>query len=105
MKRSGIKNMRSNWSATTDGLIYSGMDFIAYVTPSIKPQSYGCVKLNQIMWNVYFNKGMGSEDRRQSKVSQFTNCEHAVDYVEKFFELSISEQREQFNMWCKEVKL
>ena len=98
MKRSGIKNMKSNWSATTDGLIYSGMDFIAYVTPFYYSG-------NHIMWYVYFSKGMGSEDRRHSKVNQFTSCEHAVDYVEKFFELSISEQREQFDMWCKEVKL
>ncbi len=89
--------MKSNWSATTDGLIYSGMDFIAYVTPSIQH--------SHIMWNVCFSKGMGSEDRRHSKVNQFTSCDHAIDYVEKFFELSISEQREQFDMWCKEVKL
>lgn len=97
MKRSGTKNMKSNWSAITDGLIYSGMDFIACVFPSMQH--------NHIMWNVYFSKGMGSEDRRHSNVSQFASCDHAVDYVEKFFELSISEQREQFNMWCKEVKL
>ena len=97
MKRSGIENMRSNWSTTIAGLMYSGMDFIAYVYPSAKQ--------NHILWNVYFDKGNGSEDRRHSNVNQFASCDRAVDYVEKFFELSISEQREQFDMWCKEVKL
>lgn len=97
MKRSGIKSMKSNWSVTTDGLIYFGTDFIAYAFPA--------TKYDHILWNVYFSKGMGSEDRRHSIINQFTSCEHAVAYVEKFFELSISEQREQFDMWCKEVKL
>lgn len=95
--------MKSNWTALTNKLMYCGMDFLGYVEPFV-PTGLMCgeeYNYNYVKYRVWFYEGDGSETRRETPITDFTNLEHAIDHVEKFFELDIEKQREQFEMLIK----
>lgn len=94
--------MKDNWTATTSGLRYAGMDFLAYVEaePDTIKTGKDEIYTGHIKWGVYFYNGDGAEERKETKKTYFTSCAHAVEYVDHFFEMSIEDQREQFRMAC-----
>ena len=68
-------------------LIYIGLDFVAFVEQTSKPEE----------WQVRITKGDGSEDKSVI-INYYYTLGSAVQDVERFFNLSIPEQREQFEM-------
>ena len=97
--------MTSNWCATTSGLRYAGMDFLAYVEPEPVTQRFNGEDYysRQIKWGAYFYNGDGAEERKETKKTYFASCAHAVQHVDDFFELDVEKQREQFRMMCNEA--
>lgn len=81
--------MNDHWRVIDNCLIYTGFDFVAFVEPANKP--------NIVMWQVRITKGDGSEDKSVI-INYYYTLSLAVQDVERFFNLSIPEQREQFEM-------
>ena len=79
--------MKENWRIIDNCLIYTGIDFVAFVEPTNKPEE----------WHVRITKGDGSEDKSVI-INYYYTLSLAVQDVERFFDLSIPEQREQFEM-------
>ena len=84
--------MKENWRIIDNCLIYTGLDFVAFVEQTNKPEL--------VKWQVRITKGDGSEDKSVIINYYYTLCS-AVQDVERFFDLSIPEQREQFEMSIK----
>lgn len=82
-----MKNI--HWSVIDNYLIYTGLDFVAFVEPTNKPEL--------VKWQVRITKGDGSEDKSVI-INYYYTLSLAVQDVERFFDLSIPEQREQFEM-------
>ena len=81
--------MNDHWRVIDNCLIYTGLDFVTFVEPANKP--------NIVSWQARITKGDGSEDK--SAITElYCTLGSAVQDVERFFDLSISEQREQFEM-------
>lgn len=84
--------MKSNWFAYKDYVSYSGATFIGYI------------HFISIDYNIYFDyflsEGTGGKDTPLRRTESF---KEAIEFIEKFFELSVSEQREQFNAMLKEA--
>ncbi len=83
----------NHWSVIDNCLIYTGLDFVAFVEPSNKT--------DLVRWQVRITKGDGSEDKSVIINYYYYTLGSAVEYVERFFDLSITEQREQFGMESK----
>ena len=81
--------MKENWRIIDNCLIYTGIDFVAFVEPTNKPEF--------VKWQVRITKGDGSEDKSVI-INYYYTLSLAVQDVERFFDLSVSEQREQFEM-------
>lgn len=81
--------MNDHWRVIDNRLIYTGLDFVAFVEPTNKPEL--------VMWQVRITKGDGSEDKSEI-INYYYILGSAVQDVERFFNLSIPEQREQFEM-------
>lgn len=81
--------MKDNWSVIDNCLIYTGIDFVAFVEPTNKPEL--------VKWQVRITKGDGSEDKSVI-INYYYTLSLAVQDVERFFDLPIPEQREQFEM-------
>ena len=81
--------MNDHWRVIDNCLIYTGLDFVAFVEPANKS--------NIVMWQVRITKGDGSEDKSVI-INYYYTLGSAVQDVERFFNLSIPEQREQFEM-------
>ena len=79
--------MKENWRIIDNCLIYTGLDFVAFVEQTSKHEE----------WQVRITKGDGSEDKSVI-INYYYTLSLAVQDVERFFDLSISEQREQFEM-------
>lgn len=84
--------MKENWRTIDNCLIYTGLDFVAFVEPTNKPEL--------VKWQVRITKGDGSEDKSVI-INYYYTLSLAVQDVERFFDLSIPEQREQFEMRSK----
>lgn len=82
----------THWRVIDNCLIYTGLDFVAFVEPANKP--------NIVMWQVRITKGDGSEDKSVI-INYYYTLGSAVQDVERFFNMSILEQREQFEMRSK----
>ena len=81
--------MKENWRIIDNCLIYTGLDFVAFVEQTSKPEL--------VKWQVRITKGDGSEDKSVI-INYYYTLSLAVQDVERFFDLSIPEQREQFEM-------
>ena len=81
--------MKENWRTIDNCLIYTGLDFVAFVEQTNKPEL--------VKWQVRITKGDGSEDKSVI-INYYYTLSLAVQDVERFFDLSIPEQREQFEM-------
>lgn len=81
--------MKENWRIIDNCLIYTGLDFVAFVEQTNKPEL--------VKWQVRITKGDGSEDKSVI-INYYYTLSLAVQDVERFFDLSIPEQREQFEM-------
>lgn len=81
--------MNDHWCIKENCLIYTGLDFVAFVEPTNKPEL--------VRWQVKITKGDGSEDKSEIKNYYYT-LQSAVQYVERFFEMPIFKQREQFEI-------
>lgn len=79
----------SHWSVIDNCLIYTGLDFVAFVEPTDE--------LKLVSWQAKITKGDGSEDKSVI-INYYYTLSSAVQDVERFFDLSIPEQREQFEM-------
>ena len=77
------------WRIIDNCLIYTGIDFVAFVELTNKPEL--------VKWQVRITKGDGSEDKSVI-INYYYTLSLAVQDVERFFDLSIPEQREQFEM-------
>lgn len=75
------------WRIIDNCLIYTGLDFVAFVEQTSKLEE----------WQVRITKGDGSEDKSVI-INYYYTLSLAVQDVERFFDLSIPEQREQFEM-------
>ena len=84
--------MKENWRIIDNCLIYTGFDFVAFVEQTNKPEL--------VKWQVRIAKGDGSEDKSVI-INYYYTLGSAVQDVERFFDLSIPEQREQFEMSSK----
>ena len=84
--------MKENWRIIDNCLIYTGLDFVAFVEQTNKPEL--------VKWQVRITKGDGSEDKSVI-INYYYALGSAVQDVERFFDLSIPEQREQFEMSSK----
>lgn len=84
--------MKENWRIIDNCLIYTGLDFVAFVELTNKPEL--------VKWQVRITKGDGSEDKSVI-INYYYTLSLAVQDVERFFDLSIPEQREQFEMSSK----
>ena len=84
--------MKSHWSVLDNCLIYTGLDFVAFVEPT--------EKLKLVSWQARITKGDGSEDK-SAITAYYCSLSSAVQDVERFFNMSILEQREQFEMSSK----
>ena len=84
--------MKSHWSVLDNCLIYTGLDFVAFVEPT--------EKLKLVSWQARITKGDGSEDK-SAIIDHYCTLSSAVQDVERFFNMSILEQREQFKMRSK----
>ena len=83
--------MKYNWKVIDNCLIYPGLDFVAFVEPK---------KLELVSWQVRITKGDGSEDK-SAITDLYCTLGSAVQDVERFFNMSVLEQREQFKMRSK----
>lgn len=81
--------MKDNWCVHENCLIYTGLDFVAFVEPTNKPEL--------VKYQVRITKGDGSEDKSEIK-NYYYSLQSAVQYVEQFFDMPIFDQREQFEM-------
>lgn len=79
--------MNDHWRVIDNCLIYTGLDFVAFVEQTSKPEE----------WQVRITKGDGSEDKSVT-INYYYTLSLAKQDVERFFDLSIPEQREQFEM-------
>ena len=79
----------THWSVIDNCLIYTGLDFVAFVEPT--------EDLKLVSWRTRITKGDGSEDKSVI-INYYYTLSLAVQDVERFFDLSIPEQREQFEM-------
>ena len=84
--------MKSHWNVLDNCLIYTGLDFVAFVEPT--------EKLKLVSWQARITKGDGSEDK-SAIIDHYCTLSSAVQDVERFFNMSILEQREQFEMRSK----
>ena len=75
------------WRIIDNCLIYTGLDFVAFVEQTSKLEE----------WQVRITKGDGSEDKSVI-INYYYTLSLAVQDIERFFDLSIPEQREQFEM-------
>lgn len=82
----------SHWSVIDNCLIYTGIDFVAFVGPTDE--------LKLVSWQARITKGDGSEDK-SAITDYYYSLSSAVQDVERFFNMSILEQREQFEMRSK----
>lgn len=82
----------SHWSVIENCLIYTCIDFVAFVEPTDE--------LKLVSWQVRITKGDGSEDK-SAITDYYCSLSSAVQDVERFFNMSILEQREQFKMRSK----
>lgn len=82
----------THWSVIDNCLIYTGTDFAAFVKPT--------ENLKLVSWQARITKGDGSEDKSAITELYYT-LGSAVQDVERFFNMSILEQREQFEMRSK----
>jgi len=73
-------NMKSNWSANKNHLMYSGADFLGFVKPA-----FGLHGLEYIVW-------LAKDDQR-TRILHMNSLKECVDKVENFFAKPISEQR------------
>ncbi len=85
--------MKDNWFVKENCLIYTGLDFVAFVEPTDKPEL--------VKYQVKITKGDGSEDKSEI-TSSYCSLQSAVQYVERFFDMPIFDQREQFEL-CSRV--
>lgn len=81
--------MKDNWTAEENCLIYTGLDFVAFVEPTNKPEL--------VKYQVRITKGDGSEDKSEI-INYYYSLQSAIQYVERFFDMPIFDQREQFTM-------
>lgn len=98
--------MKSNWSVYNNRLVYSGVDFLGYVEPFV-PKGLMCgeeYNYNYVKYRTWIYEGDGSETRRDTPIQEFLSLERAIDSIEMFFELSIEEQRSQFETLVKQKK-
>ena len=79
--------MKDHWRVIDNCLIYTGLDFVAFVKPVNNPYL--------VSWQVRITKGDGSEDK-SAIIDCYCTLGSAVQDVEHFFNLSVLEQREQF---------
>lgn len=84
--------MKENWRTIDNCLIYTGLDFVAFVEPTDE--------LKLVSWQARITKGEGSEDK-SAIIDYYCSLSSAVQDVERFFNMSILEQREQFEMRSK----
>ena len=84
--------MKDNWTVEENCLIYTGLDFIAFVEPTNKPEL--------VKYQVRITKGDGSEDKSEI-TNYYYSLQSAIQYVERFFDMPIFDQREQFVMESK----
>ena len=82
----------SHWSVIDNCLIYTGLDFVAFVEPT--------ETLKLVSWQTRITKGDGSEDK-SAIIDCYCTLGSAVQDVERFFNMSVLEQREQFKMRSK----
>ena len=91
--------MKSNWSVYNNRLVYSGADFLGYVEPFV-PKGLMCgeeYNYNYVKYRTWIYEGDGSETRPHTPTQEFLS-------LEMFFELSIEEQRAQFETLVKQKK-
>ena len=79
----------THWSVIDNCLIYTGTGFVAFVEPT--------ENLKLVSWQARITKGDGSEDKSVI-INYYYTLGSAVQDVERFFNMSILEQREQFEM-------
>lgn len=79
----------THWSVIDNCLIYTGTNFVAFVEPT--------ENLKLVSWQARITKGDGSEDKSVI-INYYYTLSLAVQDVERFFNMSILEQREQFEM-------
>ena len=82
----------THWSVIDNCLIYTGTNFVAFVEPT--------ENLKLVSWQARITKGDGSEDKSVI-INYYYTLSLAVQDVERFFNMSILEQREQFEMRSK----
>lgn len=81
--------MKDNWYVEENRLVYVGLDFVAFVEQTNKPEL--------VKYQVRITKGDGSEDKKEI-TNYYYSLQSAVQYVERFFDMPIFDQREQFEM-------
>lgn len=81
--------MKDHWYVDENRLVYTGLDFVAFVEPTNKPEL--------VKYQVRITKGDGSEDKSEI-INYYHTLQSAVQYVERFFDMPIYDQREQFEM-------
>ena len=81
--------MKDNWYVEENHLVYVGLDFVAFVEQTNKPEL--------VKYQVRITKGDGSEDKKEI-TNYYYSLQSAVQYVERFFDMPIFDQREQFEM-------
>lgn len=81
--------MKDNWYVDENRLVYAGADFVAFVEQTNKPEL--------VKYQVRITKGDGSEDKKEI-TNYYYSLQSAVQYVERFFDMPIFDQREQFEM-------
>ena len=84
--------MKDHWRVIDNCLIYTGLDFVAFVEPANNPYL--------VSWQVRITKGDGSEDK-SAIIDCYCTLGSAVQDVEHFFNLSVLEQRKQFEKRSK----
>lgn len=77
--------LNNHWYADDDKLVYTGMDFVAFVVPVANE--------GLIEYHYYFSEGNGGRD---APIKVGENLKYAVGQVEMFFELPIDKQRQKF---------
>ncbi len=81
--------MKDSWYVEENRLVYVGLDFVAFVEQTNKPEL--------VKYQVRITKGDGSEDKKEI-TNYYYSLQSAVQYVERFFDMPIFDQREQFEM-------
>lgn len=87
--------MKSNWTVTENALVYNGPGYVGIIRFSYIE--------NTIAFVYYLSEG--DFNARNTKIRQTYNLSEAVGFIEKFFELDFDNQKEQFEMMTKEVRL